>query len=325
MLNTSSIRRSGPQKQMYRTCASCRQRQAQPSRVLGQGQCPEPCRSAQRPRQGTAHSPFLGSVSGSARGTAASGPVPGFILGCGPQRPASRHPVRVISNGNLAGAVSGQHHSAGFPRPSVNVATFIIPLQGCRIVPFQPHASIPYGQGTVANVSGHSTLPKFGHVRCILIIVCNKRHGTQPVLHSSARLPLHHPSVLPLHNARVTRPQTACLGALGSLAQPPAIHPVCLAHCAAAVPTLTTLRPKPTAKAVGYEPTLRSFRSTVTPKSQPHLQPADQESPAYRSYQAISVYSIIESNSYNPLIIWRLLLTSILLPSTASRNALISP
>ena len=162
----------------------------------------------------------------------------------------------------------------------MNVAAFIIPLQDCRIVPFQPHASIPYGQGTLANVSGHFTLPKFGHVRCILIIVCNKRHGTQSVLHSSARLPLHHPSVLTLHNARVTRPQTACLGSLSSCAQPPAIHPVCLAHCAAAVPTLTTLRPKPTAKAVGYEPTLRSFRSTVTPKSQPHLHSADQQPPA---------------------------------------------
>jgi hypothetical protein len=59
-------------------------------------------------------------------------------------------------------------------------------------------------------------LPKFGHVRCILIIVCNKRHGTQPVLHSSVRLPLHHPSVLPLHHSRVTRPRTACLGALSN-------------------------------------------------------------------------------------------------------------
>ncbi len=207
----------------------------------------------------------------------------------------------------------------------MNVATFIIPLQDCRIVPFQPHASIPYGQGTVANVSGHSTLPKFGHVRCILTIVCNKRHGTQPVLHSSVRLPLHHPSVLTLHNARVTRPQTACLRSLRGHPQPPAIHPVCQAHCAAAVPTLTTLRPKPTAKAVSYEPTLRSFRSTVIPKSQPHLHSADQESPAFRSYQAISVYSIMESNSYDSLIIWRLLRTSILLPSTASMNALISP
>lgn len=101
----------------------------------------------------------------------------------------------------------------------MNVATFIIPLQDCRIVPFQPHASIPYGQGTVANISGHFTLPKFGHVRYILIIVCNKRHGRQPVLHSSARLPFHHPSVLPLHNARVTRSQTACLGALSNRAR----------------------------------------------------------------------------------------------------------
>ena len=162
----------------------------------------------------------------------------------------------------------------------MNVATFIIPLQDCRIVPFQPHASIPYGQGTVANISGHSTLPKFGHVRCILIIVCNKRHGTQPVLHSSARLPLHHPSVLPLHHARVTRPQTACLSALSSSPWPPAIQQACLAHCADVVPTLTALRPKPTALAVGFEPPLRSFRSTVIPKSQPHLQSADQQQPA---------------------------------------------
>ena len=56
--------------------------------------------------------------------------------------------------------------------------------------------------------------------------------------------------------------------------------PITLAHCAAAVPTLTSLRPKPTAKAVGYEPPLRSFRSTVTPKSQPHLHSAYQEPPA---------------------------------------------
>ena len=261
---------------MYRTCASCCQQQAQPFRVLGRNVPAQPSGSAQRPSPGTASPSLLGSVPWPPGGTAASGPVPGFILGCGPSRPASRHPVRVISNGNLAGASSGQHHSAGFPRPSVNVATFIIPLQDCRIVPFQPHASIPYGQGTVANVSGYFTLPKFGHVRCILIIVCNKRHGTQPVLHSSVRLPLHHPSVLTLHHARVTRPRTACFGALGNLAQPPAIHPVCQAHCAAAVPTLTSLRPKPTAKAVGYEPPLRSFRSTVTPKSQPHLQSANQ-------------------------------------------------
>jgi hypothetical protein len=123
-------------------------------------------------------------------------------------------------------------------------------------------------------------LPKTGHFRHILILVCNKRHYTQPVFHSSARLPLHHPSVLPLHHARVTRPQTASLRSLRSRPQPPAIHPVCLAHCAAAVPTLTTLRPKPTAKAVGYEPPLRSFRITVTPKSQPHLPPEYQQPPA---------------------------------------------
>lgn len=153
---------------MVSTFASRRKRRAQPFRVLGRNVPAQPSGSAQRPSPGTASTSLLGSVPGSARGTAASGPVPGFILGCGPQRPASRHPVRVISNGNLAGESSGQHHSAGFPRPSVNVATFIIPLQDCRIVPFQPHASIPYGQGTVANVSGHFTLPKFGHVCYIL-------------------------------------------------------------------------------------------------------------------------------------------------------------
>ena len=204
---------------MYRTCASCCQQQAQPFRVLGRNVPAQPSGSAQRPSPGTASTPLLGSVPRTPGGTAASGTRPGLLLGCGPSRPASRHPVRVISNGNLAGPVSGQHHSAGFPRPSVNVATFIIPLQDCRIVPFQPHASIPYGQGTVANASEHSTPTKFGHVRYILIIVCNKRHGTQPVLHSSARLPLHHPSVLTLHNARVTRPQTACLGALSNRAR----------------------------------------------------------------------------------------------------------
>ena len=82
MLNTYSIRRSGGKKQMHRTCASCRQRQAQPFRVLGRNVPAQPSGSAQRPSPGTASASLLGSVPGSARGTAASGPVPGFILGC---------------------------------------------------------------------------------------------------------------------------------------------------------------------------------------------------------------------------------------------------
>ena len=94
MLNTSGIRRSGLQKQMYRTCASCRQRQAQPSRVLGRNAPAESLRYAQRPRKDTAYTSLLGSVPRPPGGTAASGPVPAFILGCGPSRPASRHPVR---------------------------------------------------------------------------------------------------------------------------------------------------------------------------------------------------------------------------------------
>ena len=214
ILNSSQHQAVTLPKQMVRTCASCCVQQAQPFRVLGRNVPAQPSGSAQRPSPGTASASLLGSVPRTPGGTAASGTRPGFLLGCGPSRSASRHPAGVITIRYLTGASSGQHHPAGFSRPSVNVATFIIPLQDCRIVPFQPHASIPYGQGTVANESEHSTLPKFGHVRYIFSIVCNKRHGTQPVLHSSARLPLHHPSVLSLHHARVTRPRTACLGAL---------------------------------------------------------------------------------------------------------------
>ena len=55
---------------------------------------------------------------------------------------------------------------------------------------------------------------------------------------------------------------------------------MCQAHCAAGAPPSAPLRPKPTAKAVGYEPPLRYFRSTVTPKSQPHLHSAYQQPPA---------------------------------------------
>ena len=87
---------------------------------------------------------------------------------------------------------------------------------------------------------------------------------------------LQRPPSPPFRCGHIHRTKTACLRSLRGRPQPPAIYPVCLAHCAAAVPTLTAFRPKPTAKAVGYEPTLRSFRSTVTPKSQPHLHSAYQ-------------------------------------------------
>ena len=79
---------------MHRTCASCRQRQAQPFRVLGRNVPAQPSGSAQRPSPGTASPSLLGSVPRTPGGTAASGTRPGFILGCGPSRPASRHPAR---------------------------------------------------------------------------------------------------------------------------------------------------------------------------------------------------------------------------------------
>ena len=79
---------------MSSTCASCCVQQAQPSRVLGRNAPAQPSGSAQRPSPGTASTSLLGSGACTPGGTAASGPRPGFILGCGPSRPASRHPAR---------------------------------------------------------------------------------------------------------------------------------------------------------------------------------------------------------------------------------------
>ena len=79
---------------MHRTCASCCVQQAQPFRVLGRNAPAQPSGSAQRPSPGTASTSLLGSVPCTPGGTAASGTRPGFLLGCGPPRPASRHPVR---------------------------------------------------------------------------------------------------------------------------------------------------------------------------------------------------------------------------------------
>jgi|GEM_PF-4744208 len=79
---------------MYRTCASCCVRQAQPFRVLGRNVPAQPSGSAQRPSPGTASASLLGSGACTPGGTAASGTRPGYVLGCGPSRPASRHPAR---------------------------------------------------------------------------------------------------------------------------------------------------------------------------------------------------------------------------------------
>ncbi len=133
---------------MYRTCASCCQQQAQPFRVLGRNVPAQPSGSAQRPSPGTASTSLLGSVPRPPGGTAASGPVPGFILGCGPSRPASRHPAGVITIRYLAGASSGQKHSAGFPRPSQNVVPSAAPLRGWCTLPLRSALSAPGNQST---------------------------------------------------------------------------------------------------------------------------------------------------------------------------------
>ena len=125
----------------------------------------------------------------------------------------------------------------------------------------------------VQGVSANNTIPG----RHLKVIV---RGHTQHALHKVFHTTLQRPPSPPFRCGPSHRTKTACLRSLRSRAQPPAIHPVCLAHCAVAVPTLTSLRPKPTAKAVGYEPPLRSFRSTVTPKSPPHLHSAGQQPPA---------------------------------------------
>ena len=96
ILNSSQHQAVTLPKQIVRTCASCCVQQAQPFRVLGRNVPAQPSGSAQRPSPGTASTSLLGSVPRTPGGTAASGPRPGLILGCGPSRPASRHPVRVI-------------------------------------------------------------------------------------------------------------------------------------------------------------------------------------------------------------------------------------
>ena len=94
ILNSSQHQAVTLPKQIHRTCASCCVQQAQPFRVLGRNVPAQPSGSAQRPSPGTASASLLGSGARTPGGTAASGPRPGFILGCGPSRPASRHPAR---------------------------------------------------------------------------------------------------------------------------------------------------------------------------------------------------------------------------------------
>ena len=96
ILNSSQHQAVTLPKQIVRTCASCCVQQAQPFRVLGRNVPAQPSGSAQRPSPGTASASLLGSVPGPPAAIGGVGPVPGFILGCGPQRPVSRHPVRVI-------------------------------------------------------------------------------------------------------------------------------------------------------------------------------------------------------------------------------------
>ena len=50
ILNSCRVRRSRLPKQMHRTCASCRMRQAQPFRVLGRNAPAQPYGSAQHPQ-----------------------------------------------------------------------------------------------------------------------------------------------------------------------------------------------------------------------------------------------------------------------------------
>ena len=102
ILNSSQHQAVTLPKQIVRTCASCCVQQAQPFRVLGRNVPAQPSGSAQRPSPGTASTSLLGSVPGSPAAIVVVGPVPGFILGCGPSRPASRHPVRVIFSASIA-------------------------------------------------------------------------------------------------------------------------------------------------------------------------------------------------------------------------------
>ena len=126
-------------------------------------------------------------------GTAASGPRPGFILGCGPSRPASRHPARVITIRYLAGASSGQRDSAGFPRPSHTGVWPTVTLRHWWPVPFRAAVSVTCVQGVAANYTRHLDQTR-GNTAATL-----STHSTAPsVLHCTARQHLRFTAAQPL-------------------------------------------------------------------------------------------------------------------------------
>jgi hypothetical protein len=121
-------------------------------------------------------------VPGTPGGIAASGPRPGLILGCGPSRPASRHPVRIITNGVVSCVSSGQHHSAGFPRPSHTGVCPAVTLRHWWPVPFRPAVSVPCVQGVSANNTKHANQTRGPHA------ATRSTHSTPPSgLHCTAR------------------------------------------------------------------------------------------------------------------------------------------
>ena len=167
--------------------------QAQPFRVLGRNVPAQPSGSAQRPSPGTASTPLLGSVPRTPGGTAASGPRPGLILGCGPSRPASRHPARVITIRYPAGASSGQRHSAGFPRPSQTGVWPAVTLRHWQPVPFRAAVSVTCVQGFAANHTRHLDQTRVNTAATL------STHSTPPSgLHCTARQHLRCTAAQPL-------------------------------------------------------------------------------------------------------------------------------
>ena len=126
-------------------------------------------------------------------GTAASGTRPGLLLGCGPSRPASRHPARVITIRFLAGASSGQKNSAGFPRPSHTGVWPTVTLRHWWPIPFRPAVSVTCVQGVAANYTRHLDQTR-GNTAATL-----STHSTAPsVLHCTARQHLRSTVAQPL-------------------------------------------------------------------------------------------------------------------------------
>ena len=132
-------------------------------------------------------------MPGTPGGIAASGPRPGLILGCGPSRPASRHPERVIKNGFVSCVSSGQHHSAGFPRPSHTGACPAVPLRHWWPVPFRPAISVPCVQGVSAINTKHTNQTRGPHA------ATRSTHSTAPsALHCTDRQHLRCTAAQPL-------------------------------------------------------------------------------------------------------------------------------